>query len=375
MTDIPTALAQQSVTLTNWAFDTALPLWWTRGADPAGGFHDALLADGSASPRPRRARVQARQSYSYALAGKMGWQGPWQAACQHGLDYLNRHYLTPDGFYRRAVTEQGEPATSEWLVYDQTFYLLASAWVSHMVPQRTDLNASARALADRLLAQRDAAGGFRENDAQPFQSNPHMHMLEAALAWVDFGGGAFWEGIARDMVALCLERFLDPASGALMEYFDSAWNPLSENQGQVIEPGHQFEWAWLLERWHRHAGDARAHNAALRLFEIALRGIDPARHVAIDTLSTDLSPRGVGARLWPQTERLKACVIFRDAHPAAAAGASDACIGLGRYLDLPAPGLWPDKMRADGTFQDEPAPATSLYHILCAVDCLRQSCI
>jgi mannose/cellobiose epimerase-like protein (N-acyl-D-glucosamine 2-epimerase family) len=35
------------------------------------------------------------------------------------------------------------------------------------------------------------------------------------------------------------------------------------------------------------------------------------------------------------------------------------------------PGLWHDKMRADGTLVDEPSPASSLYHIVCAINVLR----
>jgi mannose-6-phosphate isomerase len=39
-------------------------------------------------------------------------------------------------------------------------------------------------------------------------------------------------------------------------------------------------------------------------------------------------------------------------------------------------GLWRDKQKADGSFVDEPAPASSFYHILCAIyeldDCLKR---
>ncbi len=38
-------------------------------------------------------------------------------------------------------------------------------------------------------------------------------------------------------------------------------------------------------------------------------------------------------------------------------------------------GLWRDKMMADGTFVEEAAPASSFYHIVCAIyeleDCLN----
>jgi mannose-6-phosphate isomerase len=41
--------------------------------------------------------------------------------------------------------------------------------------------------------------------------------------------------------------------------------------------------------------------------------------------------------------------------------------GLWLYLDTPVPGLWWDRLRPDGGFVDEPAPASSFYHIACAI--------
>jgi mannose-6-phosphate isomerase len=38
-----------------------------------------------------------------------------------------------------------------------------------------------------------------------------------------------------------------------------------------------------------------------------------------------------------------------------------------RYLDTPVAGLWRDRMQLDGSFVDEPAPASSFYHIVCAI--------
>ena len=40
--------------------------------------------------------------------------------------------------------------------------------------------------------------------------------------------------------------------------------------------------------------------------------------------------------------------------------------GLWRYFEGLRPGLWRDRMREDGGFVEEPAPASSLYHIVVA---------
>ena len=45
---------------------------------------------------------------------------------------------------------------------------------------------------------------------------------------------------------------------------------------------------------------------------------------------------------------------------------------IGLYLDTPAPAAWRDKLRADGGFVGEPAPASSFYHLMGAIlDILR----
>jgi mannose-6-phosphate isomerase len=38
-----------------------------------------------------------------------------------------------------------------------------------------------------------------------------------------------------------------------------------------------------------------------------------------------------------------------------------------RYLDTPVPGLWYDRIDADGKLVDEPAPASSFYHLVAAI--------
>jgi mannose/cellobiose epimerase-like protein (N-acyl-D-glucosamine 2-epimerase family) len=45
------------------------------------------------------------------------------------------------------------------------------------------------------------------------------------------------------------------------------WTLVGPEAGPVVEPGHQFEWAWLLLRWSQNAaGDA--FSSARRLVEI-----------------------------------------------------------------------------------------------------------
>ena len=46
--------------------------------------------------------------------------------------------------------------------------------------------------------------------------------------------------------------------------------------------------------------------------------------------------------------------------------------GLMPYLSHPTPGLWQEVMLPDGSFTSEPCRASSLYHIVCAIETLHQ---
>jgi len=82
------------------------------------------------------------------------------------------------------------------------------------------------------------------------------------------------------------------------------------------------------------------------------------------------------ARLWPQTEWMKASLILaelsedgeRSALLQEAAKAQRAL-----WLYLTDDGLWRDKLLENGQFIDEPAPASSFYHIMAAWSQLRAS--
>jgi mannose-6-phosphate isomerase len=358
-----------------WALDHAFPLWWEVGADHVkGGFFEKIAQDGTPVEAPRRARVQPRQIYSYAVAGLLGWAGPWKQALNHGLDFYLAKYRRPDGFMRTLVASDGAPLDDKVDLYDQAFGLFGLAMAAQVLPERTDLPALAAQLRDRLYADlKHPVAGFEESVPRslPLLSNPHMHLFEASLAWIEVGGGeAGWRAMADEIAELALDKFIDPVSGGLREYYDGDWNPAPGVAGRVIEPGHQFEWAWLLLRWGKLAGRDDAVQAALRMIAIGDGpGVDPARGVAIFALLDDMSVHDDIARLWAQTERIKAGVLAAGVTgdprwwATAAAGAE----GLIKYFDTPVKGLWRDKLRADGTFVDEDAPASSFYHIVCAI--------
>jgi mannose/cellobiose epimerase-like protein (N-acyl-D-glucosamine 2-epimerase family) len=357
----------EAAALGRWLFDVALPLWWKDGADRVrGGFHEAFDLDGTPLARPHRARVIARQAFSYCEAGRLGWDGPWREAMRHALDYFRKYFVTADATVLSVVDVDGNISDSRFDLYDQAFALLAYASGHSAFGEAADWRRRAVTLRT-TLAQSYAhpLGGFREGrDGQPLQrANPHMHLLEAALAWLALDDDPAWQAMADGIAMLCLERFIDSGTGALREFFAVDWSAAPGVEGHICEPGHHYEWAFLLDRWARLTR-RKTPDAVSQLIAFAdTSGLDRRRGVVINAVLADGRVHDPMARLWAQAERIRAYLAHRRADDEITC----AIRALRRFLATPTPGLWFDQLTAGNVFIYEPARATSLYHIVGAV--------
>ena len=354
-----------------WLFDDALPLWSTAGRNPRGGWFDRLDDEGRPVAGPMRMRVQARQVFVFAEAGRLGWTGPWREMVDHGLAFLTERATREDGVAAHSfAAEDGAVLEPGPELYDQSFTLLAYAAAFGATGDRRAKAAGIR-LYDALQGQAHPEGGYREFDSPLLKSNPQMHMFEAALAWMDADDDPRWTALARSLATLCAHRLYDPASDALHEIFNDDWRRAPSPAGDVTEPGHHFEWAWLLAE--RELGSPV--DLPGRLCARAERfGVDASRGVAVNAMDPWGTVLDGDARLWPQAERLKAALMMR-AHDhnlwtVRACAAHDAMFA---YIDAAPRGLWRDVILTDGAVRPESAPASSLYHITCAVSQLAQA--
>jgi mannose-6-phosphate isomerase len=353
-------LGEAAAELGGWLREAALPLWTTAGWDAAtASFHEALTVEGEPVAGPRRARVQARQIWVCATAAQAGLGDAHGRIARQAHAAFRDRYRRPDGLFAFSATPAGRIADETAALYEQAFVLLALSAL-HVLDPQAGHDASAGALCASLERLRHPAGGWREAGDRPFQANAHMHLLEAALAW-EATGAAGWSAMSDEVAGLALARFVEPRSAVLREFFDERWRALDEAEGQLIEPGHQFEWATLLDRWAQLRGREDIQALARRLYATGLRGVD-ACGVAVNALSAELGVKDAGARAWAQTEHLKAAVLLGGE-----AEAVRAAWGLRRYLDTPRPGTWRDRFGADGAVVAQPAPATSLYHLTGAI--------
>ncbi len=360
-----------------WLTTKALPLWWSLGADHDGwGFVEQLTHNAENAPAPRRLRVQARQVFVFAEAGRTGWNGPWRQAILHGLTAVRSRFRRPDGLHCRLVGEDGGVLDDTATVYDQAFVLLALA---HGVSVDPACAEEALALLDRLEPMRAAGGGYCEVAPNVYQSNAHMHLLEAGLAWCAVSDAPRWRAWTDELAAHAVRQLYCPQAGVIREWYQADWRPADGEDGRRVEPGHQFEWSALLAQWAQLTGDASAMEVSSHLLNAGRRGIDPARALAVDEMRDDGRVLSARARLWPQTERLKAGLAHwrlaasEDQRAACLRDVREACESLAAYFDMAVDGLWRDKCLPDGGFADEPVPASSLYHIVGAIIALNES--
>ena len=203
-----------------------------------------------------------------------------------------------------------------------------------------------------------------------------MHLFEAFFAWESISRTEVWRSEIDKIAALCLTRFIDQETGMLREFFNNDWQPMSGDLGKIVEPGHLFEWAWLLTRWGKLRGNEAAIFAAKKLFELGKQhGIDQDRQVVVLQLNDDFSVLNSVSRLWPHTELIKAATLLaKDSRHEDKKSYEEyivmGIVALEKFFDVEPKGLWRDKLKLTGKFELEPVPASSFYHIVCALSVL-----
>ena len=302
--------------LQEWLELQAYPRWMTHGVEPRSGrFVETIERDGSVQAQPLRVRVQARQIFVLSQALASGWRGEQPELLERALHFLKARYQRRDGLFCTSIDADNRVLDDRALLYDQAFVLLSYAAAARALNAVEELQSQALAWRTRIDERLRAPDGafFSDLSRTPArETNPHMHLLEACLAWAAIGVDSRWREWAEVLTEVALCRFIRGDSGAIGESYTSAWTPSPGMAGRVIEPGHQFEWAWLLlcgETRHRH----RAREPALRLMDMAER-YGTVQGFAVNALLDDFSLLDANARLWPQTERLKAALSAAQSH-------------------------------------------------------------
>ena len=350
--------------------DQAFPLWSTQGWDPAtGGFIDRLTPDGAADRlAPRRVFVQARQIYCFAKGAQLGWYPQGREIALKGLEHLLAKAKSPDGRpgFVHTLAHDGSVLDPLRDTYDHAFVLLALA-SAYALDRDAQIRAEIDALCGYLDAElRSPHGGFLEGRpaSMPRRQNPQMHLFEAMIAAFDATHDPVFQNRAGDFFALFLANLYDKQKQVLGEYFEDDWSKI---EPVSVEPGHQAEWVWLLKGFERITGCPTGRFRG-ELLQSALRYRDEAGCL-VDEGDANGNIKRHSRRCWPQTEMAKAWIAQAEAGEAGAPEqARQALARLERhYLSHPVAGGWYDTFDGEGRSTVATIPASSFYHVLCAV--------
>ena len=361
----------------DWVRQRALPAWAGDGFDTRGArFVERLDPAGGQLAVPHRAMVQARQIYVYAHAAALGWFPAGGALAEEAMASLRRDFLDESADVA-SVAFSIDPASGHVVSATRDSY--THAFMLFAIAHLYQLNSSPAllGLARRLTAfvEREMLdvvhGGVVDTlpaTGSAKRQNPQMHLLEAYLTLEEAAPGRGWLERADALVALFHDRMTRAEHGVLLEYFATDWSAHADPaMAAVFEPGHHYEWVWLLDRHERLAG---RNHATWRetLHDTATRHGHAPGGLIFDEVDVRHRVTKPSHRLWPHTEAIKAAVVRHrrgDAHALPFARRMATLLRV-HFLDRPFVGGWTDQITPVGTPAVHYVPASSLYHLFLA---------
>ena len=352
---------------------TALRTWADAGYDAGQGtFLEAL--DFGGRPLPginRRGRVQTRQIYVYALAHADGYDDESQSylkLAQSSMPKAEAIYGR-GGWYFKA-DPQGNVIDDNQLTYDQAFLILSLAGLYAATQQQEYIDKAEAAYRWLDTVRHPAQPGFHlgvpHDPVQPREQNPHMHLFEACIE----AGllGRQWRERAEELYHLAAKHFILP-NGALVEFFTQDWRP-DPKVGSDIQPGHNFEWVWLLRQYKaRYGGDDRTLELIERVYGAGLAwGLD-ASGLGFDEIRPGGEVLRGTKRLWVECEVLKGHLgLWHLTHDDKYMRRAENVVEqiFARFL-IEEKGVWYDQLDERGSNISQNAPASTFYHVYVAL--------
>lgn len=366
MPDVEPALER----FTRWIRAEALPLWAERGFHAgAGRFVEALDFQGQPIARPHRAMVQARQIYVFAHAALLGWHTDGGILAERAGEALLRNFCHDyDGStsVAFAIDHSGSVVAPHRDAYTHAFVLFALAWLYRLrgAPHYLVTADRIQRFIEQALIDPVHGGLFdiARGVSHAKRQNPIMHLLEAYHALEDAAPGRGYLDRADFLVRLFKEKLL--RNDVIVEEHTADWTYPGNGRW---EPGHHYEWAWLLDRHTAITGEVTIELAG-RLCKMARRFGHAPDGLIYEELCADMTVTGAYHRLWPHAEAIKAAASGHSGDETSAAVFAEAMADrlMQAFLAGPFPGGWVDRIDGMGRPLTDFVPASSLYHLMLA---------
>ncbi|MFN3827942.1 MAG: AGE family epimerase/isomerase [Micavibrio sp.] len=353
-----------------------VPKWYEAFPDPAtGGFYERLGK--GFKPRfvgNRRLLTQCRQLSIYSHAAGQDVCHFKPALREIFETIIKDYHISATGGWRFSLGDDGKPADNTYDLYSLTFVIFG---FSHYY--RATHDERARDYARQTLSfirekfSMAPLAGYAEALDENLQviprtrrQNPHMHLLEACLFAEETWCEDSYAQTSDELVKLFIDYFYIPERQQLCEFFTDDLKPHPET-GDRVEPGHYFEWVWLLKKHAALRGQPDRHN------DLCFSLLDWANHYGWDRVYGGifdvLSPTGTvltdTKRIWPFAEALKANALMIDSAPdrdAIKARMKD-MVNVFRNNYMQERGFWVEWLNRDLSPATDYMPGTTPYHV------------
>jgi mannose-6-phosphate isomerase len=322
--------------------------------------YEALDAQHQPLP-PQRYRAMACARQLFLFSSLIGNPATPQAATRAAALFrsLQRHFHDAEnGGWFYSIDPQGNPLDRRKDLYTHAFIVFACAhyWAKVREPLvESVLNAALNVVAERFadgdgLYESMLAEDWSSLDAGPLQ-NPLMHLAEAFLATLDVREDAGTLAALDALTDAMQRRFVDVEHGVMLE------KPL-DAVDNWSEPGHQFEWFYLLES-SAHLRGTPLHRSLTTAFDHAqMQGVDQQSGAVAAMLAVDGAVKDGTQRIWAQAEFLRALTL----RPGSEALFKRQLLALQQHF-LHATG-WNECLDSSGQISRSDMPSTTPYHLM-----------
>ena len=145
------------------------------------------------------------------------------------------------------------------------------------------------------------------------EQNPHMHLLEAYLSSYNATQDDSFLKCSTQMMSIYTELLRTSDGSKVLEHLDENGRPSGE-KGNLIEPGHLYEWYWLVNEYADIAGLPAYRATCPPIMAWADRwGVDPGAGGVYDMVDAGGNVVSNRKRIWPVTECIKALATLARA--------------------------------------------------------------
>ena len=155
----------------------------------------------------------------------------------NGLDFMLEHYLRLDGLMWFKTELDGAPH-DERVDISIAFAIFALAHAYAVNRDRRFPLWHSPFWRRFAVNGRIRLGGFlkRSRAAPPCSRDPHMHLFEAALAWLDVAPTKEWRELAQEIGALCQTQLLTARLGRCVNIFRTSGRQVLAKTAKLSNP-------------------------------------------------------------------------------------------------------------------------------------------